>query len=100
MSVSSHRRVSRKDAYAPLGPRVTLTALARMSTPFKMLARPSLENLISLWAPRLSTGFAAFAAERRTAEEDAEERRCMAKAGTRAEPDDEEGGGEGRRGEG
>ena len=66
---------------------MTLTALARMSTPFKMLARPSLENLISLWAPRLSTGFAAFAAEWRTAEDDAEERRCMAKAGARAEPD-------------
>lgn len=76
--------------YSPLGPRVTLTAFARTSTPVRMLARPSLENLISLWAPRLSTGFAAFAAERRTAEEDAEDRRCMVEAGTRAEPGDEQ----------
>ena len=59
---------------------MTLTAFARMSTPFKMLARPSLENLISLCAPRLSTGFAALAAVRRTAEVEALERRCMARA--------------------
>ena len=89
MSVASPPRILSQTEYAPLGPRVTLTALARTSTPFKMLARPSLENLISLWAPRLSTGFAAFAAVRRTAEEDALDRRCIARATTRAEPDGE-----------
>ena len=31
-----------------------------------------------MWAPRFNAGLAAFAAERRTAEDDAEERRCMA----------------------
>ena len=63
---------------APLGPSVTETAFARTSTPVRMAARPSLENLMSLCAPRFRTGFAALAAERRTAEEDAAlERRCM-----------------------
>jgi hypothetical protein len=32
----------------PFGPSVTLTAFASTSTPLRMLARPSLENLISL----------------------------------------------------
>ena len=64
-----------------MGPRVTETALARTSTPLRMEALPSLENLISLCAPRFKTGFAAFAALRRTAEEDAAlDRRCMATA--------------------
>jgi hypothetical protein len=36
----------------PFGPRVTLTAFARMSTPRSIACRPSWENLISLCAPR------------------------------------------------
>ena len=70
MSVARPIRVSHKKKYAPLGPRVTLTAFARMSTPFKMLARPSLENLISLWAPRASTGFAEAARRAAATERD------------------------------
>ena len=51
-------------ADSPLGPRVTLTALARTSTPFRIPALPSLENLISLCAPRVSKGWAVLAAGR------------------------------------
>jgi hypothetical protein len=54
-----------------------LTALARTSTPLRMLALPSLENLISLWAPRASTGFAALTAARRRDLDDAVDRRCI-----------------------
>lgn len=59
--------------YIPFGPRVTLTALARTSTPLRMLALPSFENLISLCAPRASTGFAA----RRRDLEEVVDRRCI-----------------------
>lgn len=62
---------------SPLGPSVTLTALARTSTPLSILARPSLENLISLCAPRASTGRAAFAAALRAARDDEDEMACM-----------------------
>ena len=62
----------------PLGPRVTLTALARTSTPFRMLARPSLENLISLCAPRAKiVGRTAFAAALRAARDDEDEIACI-----------------------
>ena len=44
-----------------------------------MLARPSLENLISLWAPLASVGTqAALVAARRSAREEEWERWCMA----------------------
>lgn len=36
--------------YEPFGPSVTLTAFARISTPLRILALPSFENLISLCA--------------------------------------------------
>ena len=59
----------------PFGPKVTLTAFARTSTPFRMLARPSFENLISLCAPRTNEGLAFAAARRRALEEVLE--RCI-----------------------
>jgi hypothetical protein len=45
-------------------------SLARTSTstPFKILARPLLENLISLWAPRVNEGLAFAAARQRAFE--------------------------------
>jgi hypothetical protein len=73
--VSLNKKLER-DRCTPLGPRVTLTALARTSTPFKILARPSLENLISLWAPRVNEGL-AFAAARRRAFEEVFENGCI-----------------------
>jgi hypothetical protein len=65
--------------HVPFGPSVTLTASARMSTPLRMAARPSFENLISLCAPRVSAGVerAAFAAARRSAREDVFEMECI-----------------------
>ena len=54
----------------PFGPKVTDTAFARTSTPARIDALPSLENLISLWAPRANTGFADLAARRAADEED------------------------------
>lgn len=76
----------------PLGPRVTLTALARTSTPFNILARPSLENLISLWAPRARIGRAAFVAALRAARDDEDEIACIVLVFLRKEKsgDDEE----------
>jgi len=73
----SVKTVQRRKLDSPLGPRVTLTALARTSTPFSMLARPSLENLISLWAPRARIGRAAFAAALRAARDDEDEIACI-----------------------
>ena len=51
----------KKDIYAPLGQRVILTAFPRTSTPFRMLALPSFENLISfkLCVPPLEAGAVA-----------------------------------------
>src|SRR5712671_6003580 len=57
----------------PFGPSVTLTAFASTSTPLRMPARASLENLISLCAPRARTERAAFAEARRSAREELEE---------------------------
>jgi len=62
---------------SPFGPSVTLTAFARTSTPLRMLALPSFENLISLCAPRESAGFAALAAARRRDLEEVVDRRCI-----------------------
>ena len=42
-----------------------------------MLARPSLENLISLWAPRANIGRATFAAALRAALDDEDEIACI-----------------------
>lgn len=64
-------------ANVPLGPKVTLTASARTSTPFRMLARPSFENLMSLCAPRASTGCFALTAARRRARDEVAETRCI-----------------------
>ena len=65
----------------PLGPRVTLTALARISTPLRILALPSFENLISLCAPRINEGvetlLTALAAARRRDLDDVVDRRCI-----------------------
>ena len=65
----------------PLGPRVTLTALARISTPLRILALPSFENLISLCAPRTNEGvdtlLTALAAARRRDLDDVVDRRCI-----------------------
>ena len=61
----------------PLGPRVTLTALARTSTPLRMLALPSFENLISLCAPLVREGCLALAAARRRDREEVVDRRCI-----------------------
>lgn len=63
--------------HIPLGPNVTLTASARTSTPLRMLARPSFENLMSLCAPLASVGCFALAAARRRAREEVEETRCI-----------------------
>ena len=62
---------------SPLGPSVTLTAFARTSTPLRMLALPSFENLISLCAPRVSAGLAALAAARRRDLDEVVDRRCI-----------------------
>ena len=60
---------------------MTLTALARTSTPLRILALPSFENLISLCAPRVNEGvytlLVAFAAARRRDLDDAVDRRCI-----------------------
>ena len=76
-SVTTVQKWGRGGCDLPLGPRVTLTALARTSTPFSMLARPSLENLISLWAPRAKIGRAAFTAALRAARDDEDEIACI-----------------------
>jgi hypothetical protein len=74
--VRKYEKVEKTKSYAPLGPSVTLTAFARMSTPARIDVRPSFENLISLWAPRARTSFAERAA-RRTAEDERLPTRCM-----------------------
>jgi hypothetical protein len=60
---------------------VTLTALARISTPLRILALPSFENLISLCAPRVNKGvetlLTALAAARRRDLDDVVDRRCI-----------------------
>lgn len=54
----------------PFGPSVTETASASTSTPASMATRPSLENLISLCAPRARTALATFGPDLRTAEDE------------------------------
>lgn len=68
----------------PFGPRVTLTAFASTSTPLRMLALPSFENLISLWAPRASEGTAL----RRDLAEEVDRRCIAAKSLVESEPCD------------
>lgn len=50
--------------HIPLGPNVTLTAFASVSTPVKIAALPSFENLISLCAPLVNLGDDRAAARR------------------------------------
>ena len=60
---------------------MTLTALARISTPLRILALPSFENLISLCAPRINEGvdtlLTALAAARRRDLDDVVDRQCI-----------------------